>query len=65
MELPRDELERMLFFEEARQRAELDHKENPLDPQVRLGEPFARRFKNMILTSTSDSGAHSMGWCFA
>lgn len=50
MELPRDELERMIFFEEARQRAELDHKENPLDPQVPLGEPFARRFKNMILT---------------
>lgn len=35
MELPKEELERMMFFEEARQRAEADHKANPTDAQVR------------------------------
>ena len=33
--LPREELERMMFFEEARQKAEADHKANPKDAQVR------------------------------
>lgn len=36
MELPREELERMMFFEEARQKAEVDHKASPKDAQVRL-----------------------------
>ena len=29
MELPKEELDRMMFFEEARKRAEADHKANP------------------------------------
>ena len=34
MELPAEELERMQFFEQARARAEQDHKANPSDAQV-------------------------------
>ena len=34
MELPKEELDRMMFFEEARKRAEADHKANPTDAQV-------------------------------
>ena len=32
--LPREEVERMLFFEDARARAEAEHKQNPKDAQV-------------------------------
>lgn len=32
--LPREEVERMLFFEDARARAEMEHKTNPNDAQV-------------------------------
>ena len=36
MELPKEEVERMMFFEEARQKAEADYKIAPRDAQVRL-----------------------------
>jgi|TARA_B110000977_G_scaffold126456_1_gene161722 hypothetical protein len=36
MELPQEELERMQFFEQARVRAEQDHKAMPTDAQVGL-----------------------------
>ena len=34
MELPKEALDHMMFFEEARKRAEADHKANPTDAQV-------------------------------
>lgn len=36
--LPREELERLVFFESAREQAELDWKQNPRDAQVLLSE---------------------------
>jgi hypothetical protein len=38
--LPREELERLMFFEQAREQAEVDWTVNPRDAQVR--GPFAR-----------------------
>jgi hypothetical protein len=43
MELPKEELERMMFFEEARLKAEMDHKANPKDAQVGAGASGGRR----------------------
>jgi|TARA_B110000305_G_scaffold81919_1_gene92240 hypothetical protein len=34
VELPKEELERMVFFEEARKLAESDHDKDPADAQV-------------------------------
>jgi|TARA_B110000967_G_scaffold194648_1_gene223346 hypothetical protein len=52
MELPQEELERMQFFEQARVRAEQDHKANPSDAQVRVG--FRDPGREPYTTNTGD-----------
>jgi hypothetical protein len=55
MELPRDELERMIFFEDARKRAEMDHEENPEDAQVPRMNACSSRFSDIFHELTSFS----------
>lgn len=58
VELPREELERMIFFEEACQRAESDHDKDPTDAQVG-SRPFIDTFPGKH--KFSFSGSHALG----
>ena len=61
----------MMFFEEARQRAEVDHRSNPKDPQVRyptptgLSYPFIFKERELLSELTTARKSCSSVLCSA